>query len=286
VLPAGGLIRGTNRTGSSAEDWAAFEYQWERSLNNTGGRAGRGGSNSKPSRGKKTACLYGCAGSDSDKVLSRHVAHLAGSPAVYLSNSPDDVRTLVNLVSAVRDQGTCGTCVSHVIASAAESAAAAARRVDANLFNISHSYAYHCETQTGGMRSCKTGWSFEDALRAMKSEPQMFFMNSSCVEAMDATSTSNLPDEQIKQRCANVSRACNAAAFTCDYKALSDGIAQVQRYIRSYGAVMTSLLVTTSFESFFENNPTGVFNDTVAETTDGNNTSFLHAVLLVGEHLV
>jgi hypothetical protein len=49
---------------------------------------------------------------------------------------------------------------------------------------------------------------------------------------------------------------------------------------------MTSLLVTKSFESFFENNPTGVFDDTVAETADSNNTSFLHAVLLIGEPLV
>jgi hypothetical protein len=48
---------------------------------------------------------------------------------------------------------------------------------------------------------------------------------------------------------------------------------------------MTSLLVTKSFESFFENNPTGVFNGTVAETADSNNTSFLHAVLLAGEPL-
>eukprot|EP00775_Hariotina_reticulata_P009469 gene9469-9634_t len=73
---------------------------------------------------------------------------------------------------------------------------------------------------------------------------------------------------------------CSAAAFTCNYKVLSDGIAQVQQYIRAYGAVMTRLLITPSFKRFFQKNPTGVFEKNAS--ADNDKEYILHAVLLVG----
>eukprot|EP00775_Hariotina_reticulata_P008879 gene8879-9057_t len=262
-------------------DLENFEDQWERSLNNTGGRR-----KGKRTRSDKDACLYECTtGDDSvDTLFSTYVAHLAGSPDVYFSTNPADVRAGVNLVSAVRDQGRCGTCVSHVIASAAESAAAAAQRVDARLFNISlsHSFAYYC-AELGGRRSCGTGWSFADALQGMKDSPLAYIIHNSCTSGVDP-SRSSLTDAQLKQFCVQsvASSACQTPAFECHYKTLSDGIAQVQLYIRAYGAVMTRLKVTPSFKQFFTENPAGVFNGTSSVSPSIKENGFWHAVLLVG----
>jgi len=166
----------------------------------------------------------------------------------------------VNLVSAVRDQGHCGTCVGHVIASAAESAMAAALRVDASLLNFSHSLrttAPASSPSTGGGRSCGPGWSFPDALSDMITAPAPFFTNSSCTGGLDP-SFQSWTDARLKSFCLGVPAACRSASFKCNFKTLSDGYTQIQRYIRAYGSMMTRLLVTRG-SRVFRDNPTGVY---------------------------
>eukprot|EP00775_Hariotina_reticulata_P012903 gene12903-13029_t len=284
--PARGLIGANDRTGSTWRALEAIDVQWERSLNNTGGR--QTGKRTNSNRGKKTkACLYNCSGVDGvDLKFSSNVAHLAGSPDVYSSTNPEDARAGKNLVSAVRDQGYCATCVSHVIASAAESAAAAAQRVEASRFDVSHSFAHHCAGQGGGIRSCGTGWSLAEALEDMIAAPQAFWLDQPCTAGVDP-STASLTDAELIKFCnksvSSLPKCSLTAAFTCKYKTLSDGIVQVQRYIRAYGSVMTRLSVTPSFRQFFKANPTGVFNGTRSAPSARKDKGFLHAVLLVGE---
>eukprot|EP00775_Hariotina_reticulata_P003863 gene3864-biopygen5563 len=185
----GGLISVSNgTTGSSMQNLIdRFDMLWERSLNNTVGKRPKNTNSRQPKRTK--ACLYNCNYDDDGMVRnSRAVAHLAGSPDAYFSNNVADVRAGADLVSAVRDQEGCGTCVSHVIASAAESAAAAAQRANASQFNISHTFAYHCAaylTTSTGSHSCGTGWSLLEALRAMAAAPAVFFTSSSCTSGVD-----------------------------------------------------------------------------------------------------
>eukprot|EP00775_Hariotina_reticulata_P007443 gene7443-7653_t len=287
LLLKGGLLGARDNTGRSEQAVTEFDEQWGRSFNNSGGRASSKGGSRSP-RKRSSACLYDCTGVNGvDRTFSTYVAHLAGSPDVYMSTSPADVRAEVNLVSAVRNQGRCGTCVSHVIASAAESAAAAAQRVDATLINFSHSFAYHCAgllaAQTGGSRSCGTGWGLAEALEGMAAAPDVFFVNNSCTAGADP-STASFTDAQLRKFCRGSvsSDGCKTAGFKCRYKALSDGIAQLQQYIRMYGAVMTRLYVTPSFTQFFKSNRTGVFNGSSSVSSSGKSKGFFHAVLLVG----
>jgi len=87
----------------------------------------------------------------------------------------------------------------------------------------------------------------------------------------------------VEEHCKAARSNCPTAFFTCQRTALSDGLAQVQRHIRANGAVMTSLMVTRSFKSYFAVNRTGIFNDTAVNNDDED--PIQHAVLLVGELL-
>jgi len=286
---AGGLIINRNNTGtpnntrSPMESLASdFDEAWDRSLNNTGGRgSSKGGSNRPPKRIR--ACLADCDGvAGVDPVFSATVAHLAGSAAVYSSANPADVRARVNLVSAVRNQGDCATCISHVIASAAESAAAAAQRINARLLNISHSYLYFCAPVfvAGSRLTCGTGWRFDLALTGVSTAPFLLSMNSSCITRDLSIITQ---PSVMTGLCQGARAKCSDTSFTCQHITLSDGLAQIQRHIRKYGSVMTSLRVTQRFKNFFEVNKTGVFNETAAGPLDSAEPAFNHAVLLIGE---
>jgi hypothetical protein len=279
---AGGLIPVRNNPGSPMEDLANdFDEAWDRSLNNTGGRIR--GKPSNPKGRNRGACLADCDGvAGVDEVFSATVAHLAGSPAVYSSANPADVRARVNLVSAVRNQGKCATCISHVIASAAESAAAAAQRINARLLNISHSYLYYCAPVfvAGSRLTCGTGWRFDSALTGVSNAPFLLSMNSSCITRDLSTITQ---PSVMTGVCQGARANCSDTSFTCKHITLSDGLAQIQRHIRKYGTVMTSLRVTQRFKKFFEVNKTGVFNETAAGPLDSAEQAFNHAVLLIGE---
>lgn len=87
-----------------------FDALWARSLDNTGTRGG-GGKKGTGSKGKKAkACLYDCNGASGlDVQASVAVARIAGSPAVYRSDRPQDVRVGISLVGAVKDQGSCAS---------------------------------------------------------------------------------------------------------------------------------------------------------------------------------
>jgi hypothetical protein len=235
----GGLLPLGNLTGGFAlqEALDSFDALFERSLNNSGkGRFGGRGTGSLKGGRRTGACLYQCSGIDNyDAANSRAVAHLAGSPGVYRSNNPADVRGGVSLLGVVYNQGSCSTCVSAVISSAATAAVAAALRVDGtSLEPLAHDYSYHCSYvwgDAGPRRSCGFGWQFDEAMRLMQSYPGAFFMNSSCLNGADLTQLS-YSSSQLAGACNFAKSACGIPSFACLSVAVSDGIWSVQRWLR------------------------------------------------------
>lgn len=198
-------------------------------------RAGRGGG-SGGGRGRARACLFDCAGFEGfNAATSRAVAHLAGSPDVYRSDNPADVRARVSVMGGVFDQSSCATCVNAAIAAAMTAAVATALRVDAaTLSPLAHDAAYHCgyaHGEQGARRSCGTGWSFDEALRAMQLYPSAFAMNASCLNGADLTQLS-ATTAQLDAVCSSAKSACGVAGFKCTSAALSDGVWSIQRAIR------------------------------------------------------
>lgn len=284
----GGLIP-TNRTGSVdlAQALKDFDLLFELSLSNTGkgGRGGGGGGSGggKGGRGRSGACLYQCAGVERyNPATSEAVAHLAGSPLAYRSDNPADARAGVNLLGGVVNQGSCATCITATITSAATAAAAAALRVDGrSLAVLSQDHPYFCigvYDESAGRRSCSTGWSYEDGLRLMAAHPAAFFMIETCLggaNLAELSTTKNL----LHDACVAARSRCGMAAFKCGYVALSEGVWYIMRWIRSHGSALTRIKVTAEFKEFFEANRTGVFN---ASAAPPEGTYFWHAVLLVG----
>lgn len=239
---AGGLLPSGNLTGSFAlqEALESFDELIQRSYNNSnsgkGGKGGGKGSGSSKGGRRSGACLYECSSGDGyNAAASRAVAHLAGSPGVYRSDNPGDVRAGISLLGGVVDQGSCSTCVTAVIASAATAAVAAALRVDGtSLPPLSPSYAYHCAYafgEPGARRSCGFGFRFDEALRSMQLYPGAFFMNESCLNGADLTQLS-YSSSQLAGVCNAAKSACGTPAFMCSSVALADGIWSIQRQIR------------------------------------------------------
>lgn len=205
-----------------------------RSLDNTGGRGG--GGKKGTGKGKKGACLVdfnsatGC-----DAKRSQAVAHLAGSPTSFRSDDAAATRAGVVLVGNVRDQRDCSVCVNAVIASAAEAAVAAARRIDARTLDVDGSFAYHCVAFVGDpkpRRSCAVGWSFESALESMVKLPNAFFLNNSCVSAGGASDLTTLTNAALQGVCTSVyGSQCASTGITCSSDSF-EGLWDVQRHLR------------------------------------------------------
>jgi len=67
-------------------------------------------------------CLYDCDGGFT--AASLMLAHVAGSPWEYSSDNASQTFSGKRLVSAVKDQGSCGTCVNYALISTIQSTVA------------------------------------------------------------------------------------------------------------------------------------------------------------------
>jgi len=86
-------------------------------------RVGGKNSNKPPKRSLKSrACLYDCDGGFT--AASLMLAHVAGSPWEYSSDNASQTFSGKRLVSAVEDQGSCGTCVNYALISTIQSTVA------------------------------------------------------------------------------------------------------------------------------------------------------------------
>eukprot|EP00775_Hariotina_reticulata_P006752 gene6752-6972_t len=257
-----------------AEALLDLEDQLIWALDNTGGRQQGKRTSSRRAR----ACLYDCDAEGGLTTESLILGHVAGSPMEYRSDDASQTFSGKSLVSAAEDQGSCATCVNYALTSVIESTVAAGLHVEARTLDMSREYAYFC--QADEKRSCKSGWSFENALEAMRQNPRLFSIQSSCLEGTLKT-LAPLPS-QLQEACQAAVRKCpGGAAFTCTPYNLAEGIWQIQLWIRQFGAVATRLLVTKAFKDFFEADPTGVYNGTATPMSPGER-SYYHAVALIG----
>src|SRR5207247_6988494 len=90
-------------------------------------------------------------------------ADSVGVPASF------DLRNVggVNYGTAVRDQGSCGSCVAFGVAGAMEGVARYTRRAAGLPVDLSEAHLFYCPGRKAGAR-CNTGWWPDPALNACR----------------------------------------------------------------------------------------------------------------------
>jgi len=144
-----------------------------------GGRRNGGGGSAAPKRlrglSKSAYCLYRCNGVDSRKRVP--AAYLAASPAEYDSR---DSWLGNSLLTPVKHQGGCGTCVAVSIVAAGEAAIASALNISGSevqsKFNFLKDFSYYCLPGEVGSRSCNLGWDIVQALNRFPGGSSVFFV--------------------------------------------------------------------------------------------------------------
>eukprot|EP00775_Hariotina_reticulata_P009571 gene9571-9733_t len=260
----------------------------------TGGRgSSKGGTKSRSGRSRSAYCLYNCPDIDtSGSSAQTAAAYLAASPAVYDSR----ISWLgKSLLTPVKNQGPCGTCVALSIVAAGEAALASALNKSGTEVQSAYSflpdYSYYCLPGEVGSRSCRSGWDIVQALDGFPEESPAFFASDvpSCIARQDKNLQGFLSDiKQLTAACTRV-QACQKqledpsqtlrAKPVFLERALADGIWMIQQHIRQHGSAITRLRLTTQFIEFFKNNPSGVYNS--SQVPPGQDVE-LHAVNLVG----
>lgn len=91
-------------------------------------------------------------------------AREAGAPATY------DLRNVggKNFISAIRDQGSCGSCVSFGVCAAMEGTYRVAKQDPTLAIDLSEAHLFYCHGRAQG-RTCDTGWIPDEALTNCKS---------------------------------------------------------------------------------------------------------------------
>jgi hypothetical protein len=177
---------------------------------------------------------------------------MATSPQIY------DARTGVgnfSAVGAVKDQGSCNTCVAYVVLAAAQSAIACALGKDASS-QLSEQDFFFCKTAAPGEeRSCTSSWTIYEAVQALV--------------RITAAGNTNYP---VVEKCLpNTYSAPNSCTARCSdtlpellqgsFKYVKLGTAwEVQDWIRKHGSVITRLELYSDMKPFFAKHRTGVYN--------------------------
>jgi C1A family cysteine protease len=115
-----------------------------------------------PPRGKSLADIQREA--DAKRATSRAEVRAAGAPAAY------DLRNVggKNFITAIRDQGSCGSCVAFGVCAAMEGTYRVAKQ-DPNLaLDLSEAHLFYCHGRAQG-RTCDNGWIPDQALANCKS---------------------------------------------------------------------------------------------------------------------
>jgi C1A family cysteine protease len=115
-----------------------------------------------PPRGKSLADIQREA--DAKRATSRAEVREAGAPAAY------DLRNVggKNFITAIRDQGSCGSCVAFGVCAAMEGTYRVAKQ-DPNLaLDLSEAHLFYCHGRAQG-RTCDNGWIPDQALANCKS---------------------------------------------------------------------------------------------------------------------
>lgn len=180
----------------------------------------------------------------------------------------------------MQDQGQCATCVNAAVVSAAEAAVAAAAGITTQSVEFSPVYAYYCEPVS--LRSCSSGWTFQDALRGLVQSARTFLPARPCTDGYDFGAIRGSSPSQLAAACDDVSYTCPSSDVLrdCNFEALTDFWA-VQRAIRVHGAVVTRVTVHSAFVDYFRRNPRGVYNEISNKSSTAGGVP--HAVVLVSQ---
>jgi hypothetical protein len=170
--------------------------------------------------------------------------------------------------------------VNAAVASAAEAAIAAAAGTNTSGIALSSVYAYYCEPPM--LRSCGSGWTFEDALEGMASATLRYLPDATCTEDYDLEGLRLVAPSRLSAACDAVFNRCTLSRLVseCSYRTLTD-FWEVQHAIRVNGAVITRVSVGSSFVEFFQSNPAGVYNMT---SNNSQASTIPHAVILVSAY--
>jgi hypothetical protein len=178
----------------------------------------------------------------------------------------------------VQDQRLCATCFNAAFVSAAEASVAAAAGISTQHVEFSSVYAYYCNPPM--VRSCSSGWTFQDALQRLSGAGGAFLPAASCTQGYDFGAIRSLSPGRLEEACDEVLAACPTCnlLLDCNYQNLTD-FWDIQRAIRVHGAVVTRVAVHLAMVEFFKANPRAVYY----ETNNGPNMldGIPHAVVLV-----
>eukprot|EP00775_Hariotina_reticulata_P013583 gene13583-13708_t len=283
----------------SAQDQLAFLLEQLDYVSSYTGKNGRsnGGGGSGNARKKKTRsayCLYDCDDIDTSASSAQTAAaYLAASPAAYDSRSSWLGKSLL---TPVKNQGDCGTCVAVAIVATGEAALASALNISGSevqsAYNFLSDYSYYCLPDEVGARSCKSGWDIVQALDGFPQQSLSFFVSDvpSCITNEDKNLQRLLTDMDTLGAACNRIKTCQKqledssqalrAAPVFIERALADGIWMIQQHIRQHGSAITQLKLTADFIEFFKSNPKGVYNSSLQAAEPGRTE--LHAINLVG----
>jgi hypothetical protein len=175
-----------------------------------------------------------CAAASTQEVDKFTELLLATSPEVYSSTNQTQVGA-VQLVAAARDQGDCQACTAFAVASAAETAMAAALQVPVHQCSISVQGLFFCPAPDLLINSCNTGWTFRDALQQLQ-ERSSTIPTSECLPYIVDITGQKHSSEMCRGRCNAANVHASKGSFTVRR------ITQVwlaQQHIRQHGAVVT-----------------------------------------------
>ncbi len=182
-------------------------------------------------------------------------ADAVGAPAAF------DLRNVsgANYVTAVRDQGGCGSCVAFGTAAALEGVARYSRRTPALQVDLSEAHLFYVYGRAAGA-TCGTGWWPDQAYNAAR-DSGVTFEDYYPYTAGDQDGNTRI-NADWRNRLAKVTT----------WQMLSGNASAMKQYISTYGAISACLDVYQDFFSY----GSGVYRHVTGAYAGG------HCVALVG----
>lgn len=247
---------------------------------------------SQSKKGKLDCTSKGVScGQDVESTESATTLRIATSPAINDTRNKSHTGGWV-LAPTLEDQGDCNSCVGWALAAAAQSAAAAALRVNSNTVPlISVLQLLVCHDQVTG--NCRDGWRMEQAVELLTGSVQQ---RSACVQGFAADKCIGmLSRERLKTFAAKRDcqvQQCNVqlprGSYSYKKEIPLENMWQIQQHIRDYGAsVITRMVLPPGFKKWFDSpqHKRAVYDGPGAGTIEAEkagDAGINHAIVLAG----